>query len=70
LERHGKLSGSKFDSAFVYVDGHSYDLNRLIPPNSGWWIADAVGVNDRGEIVGDGYYNRNLCGISLKPPNY
>jgi hypothetical protein len=56
-------------SAFAYIGGHSYDLNALIAPNSGWTIADASGVNDHGEIVGDAYYNGTLYGISLKPPN-
>jgi hypothetical protein len=55
-------------SAFVYLNGHSYDLNTLIPPDSGWTIVGAYGVNDHGEIVGEGYYNGNLYGVSLKPP--
>jgi hypothetical protein len=63
----GSLYG-RSSKAFVYLNGHAYDLQTLIPPNSGWTIADAYGVNDHGEIVGDGYYNGILCGISLKPP--
>jgi hypothetical protein len=54
--------------AFAYADGHAYTLDSLLPPHSGWTIADAYGVNDHGEIVGDGYYNGTLYGISLKPP--
>jgi probable HAF family extracellular repeat protein len=65
----GSLEGpNNTYSAFVYLNGRSYDLNTLIPPNSGWTIADANGVNDHGEIVGDGYYGGTLYGISLKPP--
>jgi hypothetical protein len=64
----GTLSG-KSSSAFAYINGHSYDLNSLIAPNSGWKIVDAFGVNDHGEIVGDGYFYGLLCGYSLKPPN-
>jgi hypothetical protein len=60
--------GGSTYSAFVYLNGRSYDLNTLIPPHSGWTIVDAYGVNDHGEIVGDGIYNGNLYGISLKPP--
>jgi uncharacterized membrane protein len=55
-------------AGFLYVNGRSYDLNTLLPPNSGWQIVDALGINDHGEIVGDGYYNGWLRGISLKPP--
>ena len=55
--------------AFVYRGGHAYALDSLVKPNSGWRIADALGVNDHGEIVGDGYYNGTLYGISLKPPH-
>ena len=54
--------------AFVYVNGHAYALDSLLPPRSGWQIADALGVNDHGEIVGDGYYNGTLYGIAMKPP--
>ena len=55
-------------AGFLFVNGRSYDLNTLIPPASGWQIVDALGINDHGEIVGDGYYNGTLYGISLKPP--
>lgn len=30
------------------------DLNTLLPPDSGWKLADAKGINNRGEIVGQG----------------
>jgi len=30
------------------------DLNNLIPPNSGWTLLEAKGINERGEIVGTG----------------
>jgi probable HAF family extracellular repeat protein len=40
--------------AFVYMTGTMYDLNNLIPANSGWVLTNATGINDVGEIVGYG----------------
>jgi hypothetical protein len=64
----GTLYGPTGAVAFIYTGGHVYALDSLLPPHSGWQIADALGVNDHGEIVGDGYYNGTLYGIALKPP--
>jgi uncharacterized membrane protein len=64
----GDLDPKYSGGAFLYTGGRAYDLNSLIAPHSGWQIADAFGINDHGEIVGDGYYNGRLYGISLKPP--
>jgi probable HAF family extracellular repeat protein len=30
------------------------DLNNLISPNSGWTLSDAAGINDNGQIIGQG----------------
>jgi probable HAF family extracellular repeat protein len=43
--------------AFLYSHGHMYDLNDLIPSNSGWVLGSAAGINDRGEIAGSGSFN-------------
>lgn len=40
--------------AFFYNKGKMLDLNNLITPNSGWTLEDAIGVNNRGQIVGYG----------------
>jgi uncharacterized membrane protein len=37
---------------FIYQNGHATDLNTLIPPNSGWRLATANGINDAGNIIG------------------
>ena len=42
--------------AFVYQNGHSTDLNTLIPVNSGWELRDAQAINDKGQICGTGTY--------------
>ena len=43
------------ESRFVTVDGVMTDLNPLIPPDSGWLLEYAYGLNERGQIVGAGH---------------
>jgi probable HAF family extracellular repeat protein len=43
--------------AFLYSNGRMINLNSLLPPNSGWTLDDAVGINDAGQIVGVGSHN-------------
>jgi probable HAF family extracellular repeat protein len=38
----------------LWENGHLYDLNDLIPPNSGLQIGDVNFINDRGEIAATG----------------
>jgi probable HAF family extracellular repeat protein len=40
--------------AFVWQSGTMTDLNKLLPKNSPWELADAFGINDTGSIVGNG----------------
>jgi probable HAF family extracellular repeat protein len=40
--------------AFLYRDGKMTDLNTLLPPGSGWRLTSAAGINNRGQIVGEG----------------
>ncbi len=57
-------------AAFLYSNGQSYDLNALLPANSGWQIVEAVGINATGQIVGMGYYageGGGLTPFSMKP---
>jgi probable HAF family extracellular repeat protein len=42
--------------AFIYDKGVSTDLNDLLPPNSGWMLEFAYGINNQGQIVCDGEY--------------
>ncbi len=53
--------------AFVYRDGKMIDLNTLIPPNSGWKLTAAYGINDAGQIVGHGKINSQSHGFLLTP---
>ncbi|OLE51658.1 MAG: hypothetical protein AUG51_21765, partial [Acidobacteria bacterium 13_1_20CM_3_53_8] len=43
--------------AFIYTGGQLFDLNSLIPPNSGWRLQTAYDINDTGQIVGRGLFN-------------
>jgi probable HAF family extracellular repeat protein len=54
--------------AFLYDDGTMLDLNSLIPNNSGWELLQAYGINDSGQITGEGLYNGQLSAFLLTDP--
>jgi probable HAF family extracellular repeat protein len=43
--------------AFLYSGGQMYDLNSLIPTDSGWELISAYEINNSGQIVGRGRIN-------------
>lgn len=47
-------AGSGPGGAFLFNNGAMQDLNHLSPPNSGWFLVSGDGVNDAGQIVGNG----------------
>jgi len=49
------IEGDVENHAFVTVDGVMTDLNPQIPPDSGWRLEYAYGINERGQIVGGGH---------------
>ncbi len=51
--------------AFLWADGQMTDLNLTIPPNSGWDLREATGINDRGQIVGNAYWHSMGRGFLL-----
>ncbi len=55
------------DHAFVYREGKMQDLNTLIPKDAGWVLTDARGINDRGQIVGNGEHNGQGRAFLLTP---
>lgn len=60
--------GSPSEShAFLYSNGVMNDLNNLIPPDSGWVLMSAAGINDAGQIVGYGRIRRGEHAFLLDP---
>ncbi len=59
----GDIITSTSQTAFLYVDGRSYDLTSLLSAKSGWQITHAAGISNRGQIVGTG----NLGSYSMMP---
>lgn len=53
--------------AFLWKDGRMVDLNRCIRSNSGWSLTEARSINNKGEIVGVGYYQEQRRGFLLSP---
>lgn len=57
LNDRGQVVGTSGDCrnalhAFVWEEGRPMlDLNKLIPPGSGWVLTNAFNINDRGEIL-------------------
>jgi probable HAF family extracellular repeat protein len=46
-------SGNAGFHAFIYTSGHFQDLNNLIPAGSGYVLTNAVGINNKGQILVD-----------------
>lgn len=50
------------------------DVNTLLPANSGWVVQSCTGINDNGQICGNGLHNglprafvMTPVGLPLKP---
>jgi probable HAF family extracellular repeat protein len=60
INNSGQAVGASFDAsgnarAVVWENGAMADLNTLIPPGSPWLLWEALGNNDRGQIVGPAF---------------
>src|SRR6185295_4660245 len=60
INDHGAIVGTSVTPNFevhavTWRDGLCVDLNTLIPPGSGWLLANAWGVANDGRIVGEGF---------------
>jgi uncharacterized repeat protein (TIGR01451 family) len=53
--------------AVLWQDGERIDLNTRLPAGSGWTLEEAVGVNDLGQVAGNGIYNGVRRGFRLDP---
>jgi probable HAF family extracellular repeat protein len=64
----GAFFGPNRSTAFLFTEaGGMLDLNRLLDPGSGWSLTTATGINDRGQIVGNGYFYGESRGYLLSP---
>lgn len=55
--------------AMFWENGATYDLNSLIPANTGWVLKAAHDVNNTGQIVGWGTLNGQVSYFLLTPSN-
>jgi probable HAF family extracellular repeat protein len=56
--------------ALLFENGQMKDLNSLIPQDSGWDnLMEARGINDTGQIAGDGRINGQTHAFLLKSPS-
>jgi probable HAF family extracellular repeat protein len=53
--------------AFIWQNNVITDLNTLIPPESGWLLQRATGINDSGQIVGTGVVGGQTHAFLLTP---
>jgi probable HAF family extracellular repeat protein len=72
LNQKGAAVGESSDAneeirAIRVEDGVMRDLNDLIPADSGWFLATAGGINDRGQIAGIGIRNGEVRSFLLTP---
>ncbi len=53
--------------AFLWENGSIWDLDDLIPADSGWQLSSARDINDHGQIIGTGVFDGELHGFLLTP---
>jgi len=53
---YASFASAPQNRAYLWYQGVAYDLNDFLPPNSGWVLLEAYGINDRGDIVGRGQF--------------
>jgi uncharacterized membrane protein len=63
----GAYDVSDGNIAFVWRDGVMENLNDLIPADSGWVLTEAAGVNNHGQIVGNGKHDGLKRAFLLSP---
>ena len=63
LEPHAFVYSDRFGGTFRMVD-----LNKEIDPASGWILEYAQGINNLGEIVGEGLLNGKTRAFRFSPP--
>ena len=75
LNEHNIFMGTYWDArlgvGFTAIGGSEehgiVDLNKLIPTNSGWVLAEGTGLNNKCQIVGKGSYQGRSAVFRLDP---
>ncbi len=57
-------------NGFLYSDGTIQSLPSLLPTNSGWSNLNATGINNAGQIVGQGQYNGQEQAFLMNPDGF
>jgi hypothetical protein len=64
----GSAQTTVTEAAWIYQPAKGFsNLNDDVAPNSGWSLSQAVGINNRGEIIGNGIINGEYHGFLLTP---
>lgn len=72
INDHGTIVGTSITPNFevhavIWRDGQVVDLNTLIPPGTGWTLANAFAISNDGRIVGEGFSSSGLKPFLLVP---
>jgi len=71
LNDKGQVVGNAYfktdEAALLWQSGKVYELNTLVPPHSGWKLQNALGINAKGQIIGNGIHNGIRRGFLLNP---
>jgi probable HAF family extracellular repeat protein len=64
----GQIAGASSNwQALFWEGGVMYDLNDLVPADSGWHLEEASCINDAGQMVGWGYNGSETHALLLTP---
>ena len=64
----GEATTAEYRShAVLWSGGQIFDLNDLLPANSGWELYNATGINDEGRIAGYGMFQGQIQPFILTP---
>ena len=71
LNDNGQVVGNAYhqtdEAALLWQNGKVYELNKLVPAHSGWKLQNALVINNRGWIIGNGIHNGIRRGFLLTP---